>query len=372
MSTNSGPSGVTTRSASRHEVNHPEVVEDVNETCVIVGVDFGATFSSMAYAIVNHKAFREGTWDRSMPPPIYDVKRFPREKSPGVVATELLYDTAGSNGIQVKDWGNTAYYDRAARRNDEVLVKLPKLLLADAKGGPRHEQIDRLEAVANSIGKTGTEMTTDYLLKLMGKLQQYLEQHHHHHANSPRYHYCGVPASWKLLETEKLSQACLNAGMCNLSMVSEPEAAATSILTPDVLREQYIRVQRLITLVCTGSTDIIKRGEKVLVIDAGGMTVVRSMWSLNSYHANLVVQDAIVYKIVSEDPLELEAATTGKSEQLSPALKSLEYTIYFEADRCRQILWLRLYQSSVSQVCRGPAKGNPMACDRSKRHPRQS
>ncbi|KAL9622722.1 MAG: hypothetical protein Q9160_003032 [Pyrenula sp. 1 TL-2023] len=242
------------------------VPDSAQEECFVVGIDFGATFSALAYTRVNHKAFLEKRLD---PIPSNQYKTLNKfDHSPDTSATvssSLLYNEGTPGNGPVK-WGYGTDYQRIPHPKNHWKVSCPKMLLSSQ---PKHKAFVRsMKRIGRKVQRDGIEMVTDFLKALKAKFESEIRSQNKHFIDMPRYYYCGYPPGWKPEETAKLSLACLKAGLDDIRMVSEPEAAANALLADDSFNRQNL-----------------ERGDGILVVDAGGMTV-----------------DTIVYEIVQTRP----------------------------------------------------------------------
>lgn len=261
---------VTDRDAIPLSIRRPgdqiHVPDSTEEECFVIGIDFGATFSAVAYTRVNHRAFREKQLD---PIPSNQYKTLNKfDHSPdtsSTVSSSLLYNENEPGDGPVK-WGYGTDYQRIQHPKNHRKVSCPKMLLSSQ---PKHKALVRsMRQIGRKVQRDGIEMVTDFLKALKGKFESEIRSQNKHFIDMPRYYYCGFPPGWKPEETAKLSLACLKAGLNDIRMVSEPEAAANALLADDSFNRQNL-----------------EKGDGILVIDAGGMTV-----------------DTIVYEIIQTRP----------------------------------------------------------------------
>jgi len=207
--------------------------EDGQETptgqCVIIGFDYGATFSGIGYLLVDHAHFRAQTLPESL---IGRVKVLPNYKdqedyhSKYVVPTVVTYDRSGSNRKPLR-WGFPAWKVRRAQDGNIHKVELAKLLFS--RHHNKLDQVKSLRKIAKELNKNDIDFAADFLTLLNEKVENELPLVYPDYAAAPRYYYCGVPAGWNE-EKAAFADACDKAGLLGTILVSESEAAANAML----------------------------------------------------------------------------------------------------------------------------------------------
>ncbi|KAK3842611.1 MAG: hypothetical protein J3R72DRAFT_442725 [Linnemannia gamsii] len=227
-----GQGGQETPDQVKAQAPQPE-----GEYPVVMAIDFGTTFSGVAYAL---KADGE----------VHDVTKWPRHlaqypKTP----TLSLYK---KDTKKILDWGHAArlaMLKPAAK--DYCLLRKFKLQLDETlEAAPLENRITALAAV------------TDYLKKLHGYVMMELMKGSLKSFEPSQFQYClTVPAMWSDAAKNTMRQAAIGAGLIQegdppnrLSLISEPEAAA---------------------MYCERKVDHfqLKDKDRFMICDAGGGTV---------------------------------------------------------------------------------------------------
>ncbi|KAF9207996.1 hypothetical protein BGZ59_010842, partial [Podila verticillata] len=226
--TNNGPAPVPNRAqAPQPEGDYP----------VVMAIDFGTTFSGVAYAL---KADGE----------VHDMTKWPRHlaqypKTP----TLSLYK---KDSQKILDWGHAARLAMLKpSAKDFCLLRKFKLQLDESiHQAPLENGISALDAV------------THYLKKLHGHVLSELMKGFIKNYEPSQFQYClTVPAMWSDAAKNTMRRAAIGAGLIQegdppnrLILISEPEAAA---------------------MYCERMVDrfSLKHGDRFMICDAGGGTV---------------------------------------------------------------------------------------------------
>ncbi|KAI9312722.1 hypothetical protein BX666DRAFT_1985910 [Dichotomocladium elegans] len=231
---------------------------------VVIGIDFGTTFSGCAYAYIQNDE-------------VVDVVRWPKQNNNVYPKTPTLNFYQGSSS-QLTQWGNAARLEmqRPTARNS-VLLKQYKLYLD--------------ENIAKDLPPLPNGLT------IVDAIADYLRGFHEHVANELRkgfasnysqhqYRYClTVPAMWSDKAKSTMREAAIKAGLIDeqdhrnrLLLISEPEAAA---------------------LYCEKKCDQfnLRHGDRFMICDAGGGTV-----------------DLIVFEIDERSGRKLKECTKGHGQ----------------------------------------------------------
>ncbi|GIJ99522.1 hypothetical protein Aspvir_001655 [Aspergillus viridinutans] len=221
---------------------------------IVVGIDFGTTYSGIAWAL------------QSSPEDVEVITFWPgaRNRTTPKVPTTISYE----NGRLL--WGYQT------PRFGEV-VRGIKLLLDPT------QEIDYAPAVQSKkilakYDKQPLDVTRDYLQLLVNSAKETLRRRFGNALDSMEIRYVlTVPAVWTDKAKNMTLTAAIDAGIpaLDVTLVSEPEAAALSCLN-------------------TSQPNTIKDGDVIIICDAGGGTV-----------------DLISYRVKSVRPLELIEVTQG-------------------------------------------------------------
>ncbi|KAF9105351.1 hypothetical protein BGX27_009659 [Mortierella sp. AM989] len=206
------------------------------QTGIVVGIDFGNTYTGVSYA---HQGDGE----------MIDVVKWPRHLNAyAKVPTVSLYKTNENKGFV--DWGSSALATYKRSKTDRVLVRDYKLLLFDQEARGRLNN-----------GLHLTDIFTRYLQSIHRHLMDEVNKSQVLAAESVPIHYCiTVPQSWTLPTRELILRCYVEAGIIlqtpapNMTVITEAEAAAT------YCREKCEEFEQL------------KDGDIFMICDAGGLT----------------------------------------------------------------------------------------------------
>ncbi|KAG1146232.1 hypothetical protein G6F37_011918 [Rhizopus arrhizus] len=236
----------------------------INEYPVVIGIDFGTTFSGCSYAFIQNDE-------------VVDVVRWPKQNNNVYPKAPTLNFYQG-NTKEMTQWANAARLEmqRPNSRNS-VLLKQYKLYL--------DENIAKdLPPLPN--GLTIVEAISDYLRAfydhVMVELKKGFAKNYSHH----QFRYClTVPAMWSDKAKATMREAAIMAGLIQeddhrdrLMLISEPEAAA---LYCEKKCEQFN----------------LKHNDRFMICDAGGGTV-----------------DLIVFEIDERSGRNLRECTKGHGQ----------------------------------------------------------
>ncbi|KAJ5219672.1 hypothetical protein N7468_008876 [Penicillium chermesinum] len=224
---------------------------------LVVGIDFGTTFSGIAWAL------------EACPEEIEVIQKWPdgRNRSLQKVPSCLTYGTSAVN------WGYQV--------NDEVhpnAIRGLKLLLDDSKPVTYRPSIEA-KSHLKSLGKSTVDAIADYLRALVGHAKEILRRRFDSALDIMEIQYIlTVPAVWSDKAKDLTMQAGCRAGIprAQLSLLSEPESAA------------------IYAIRAIQPNTMAKHGDCIIVCDAGGGTV-----------------DLITYEITQTEPLRLQEVTEG-------------------------------------------------------------
>jgi hypothetical protein len=198
--------------------------------CWVVGIDYGATFSEVAYILVDHAAFRQQSLSESLTNNVEilsDYDEAARFDLNSAVPTVLTYDRSGSNPRPLR-WGFPACLTRKVQERHCEKAELAKFLFSN-----QHDDLQKvksLRSLAKRLNKQPFEFAADFLRKLNAKLQTEMKDAYPDEVDAPKYYYCGVPAGWND-EKAMMTDACYKAGLWGTTLVSESEAAANALLS---------------------------------------------------------------------------------------------------------------------------------------------
>ncbi|RBR20114.1 uncharacterized protein FIESC28_05393 [Fusarium coffeatum] len=236
-----------------------------NSGILVIGIDFGTTYSGVAWAT-------EADLPRDNIIPITSWPGGVREE--GKTPTEILY----KNGEVT--WGFEIGYEVNPIKWFKLLILKDEDLTPDLRSS---KFLERARQSIRESKKTLLELISDYLQMLWKHAIDTITKERGSAVDALQFHVVlTVPAIWKDYAGEQMMHAVMRAGILNyrtagqtqLSFAPEPQAAALATLH-DLGRQ-------------------LQPNEIYIVCDAGGGTV-----------------DLITYKIGSVDPLLLEEAVPG-------------------------------------------------------------
>ncbi|KAL9577736.1 MAG: hypothetical protein Q9212_006176 [Teloschistes hypoglaucus] len=245
---------------------------------LIIGLDFGTTFSRIAYAFTN----------TNKPEPASILDR------PGENLTQLeqlrgeqAYASVGLEGFKQPKVPTVLSYDPknknsftwGSQKHKHAKIEGIKLLLDPGQETPLYIPETNTSAELKELGKPPTEVVTDYiaaiykhaLSRIKSKVPaEYLKM-------CQKKFVVSVPAVWSAKAMSATVAAAKQAGIHPVALIKEPEAAA--MYTLHMLQDKTLAI-----------------GDAFVICDAGGGTV-----------------DLISYEITALSPrLELKELVTGK------------------------------------------------------------
>ncbi|KAK2752421.1 hypothetical protein FQN55_007461 [Onygenales sp. PD_40] len=248
--------------------------ENQTGPCLIVGIDFGTTYSGVSFVTSGVEEERIKIIVKWPDNPIHN-----REKVPSAIAYT-------SDLGAVDSWGYEALTDMSAFSWFKLLMN---------QGGHSSNEDDPLlqQAVGTGLlkipqGKTAKELAQDYITCLYQHVVQYLDKTYGPDivADLPIHAILTAPADWGPEYKATLIKIAEAAGVASrdcdrISMIDEPEAAALAAFT--AAQEE-------------SALSSFKANTNAVIVDIGGGTV-----------------DLITYKIVSTKPFKVAEACTGTS-----------------------------------------------------------
>ncbi|PUU75808.1 hypothetical protein B9Z19DRAFT_1030174 [Tuber borchii] len=244
---------------------------------LVVGVDFGTTYSGLAYIHTTEPDYKN----------IEVIDSWPGRGNTNhaKVPTEISYSESGAT------WG----YDIPP---NEIRHGFFKLLLDVNAAATQYDNPQLATSNPQSMessyakiplpaGKTAAETTTDYLKLLYTHLMKTLQQRFIRTLyNTPIQFVLTTPAIWSHEAQNATFQAAKDAGFTSragdtLTMVSEPEAAASYCL-------KEIYHERL------NSDSPLEPGERIVICDAGGGTVDLITYTIEKVSPRLSLHEAVV------------------------------------------------------------------------------
>jgi hypothetical protein len=234
---------------------------------IVVGIDFGTTYSGVAWAL--NRGTKHVNLIRDWENPTAQHSNPNSDKVP----TLLSYKRESA---AVAAWGF-----KAAAIDGNSLRWFKILLEPEHKYEETPEQVTYSKEILAKMEKTAQDAAADYLRFLWSYAKEHIRRHTPKDDDTNYSHkvVITVPAMWSDVAKERTREAAEAAGIPGeVSLVSEPEAAALAEFR-DKLKKGHP----------------LKKDDIFIICDAGGGTV-----------------DLISYKVKSSDPLEIEECTSGK------------------------------------------------------------
>ncbi|MBS2012749.1 MAG: Hsp70 family protein [Deltaproteobacteria bacterium] len=230
----------------------------MTEPKYVVGIDLGTTHTALAYAEIPK--------DPTAPPPVVSVLSVPQLVAQGTVeARELLpsffYVAHSSDGAQALPWDKSRTYvvgEHARARG----VDAPARVIASAKSWLCHPSVDRRGAILPAGAPEDVERISPveaswrYLEHLVEAWDHVIARGDEALALTKQSVVLTVPASFDAAARELTTEAAYAAGLEDLTLLEEPQAAFYAWLAArgDAWRKE------------------VKAGDVVLVVDVGGGT----------------------------------------------------------------------------------------------------
>ncbi|KAJ2992967.1 hypothetical protein NUW58_g1990 [Xylaria curta] len=278
-----------------------------NDDVLVIGIDFGTTFSGVAWATAAD--FKSKTDQINI------ITNWPgcgREE--GKAPSEIFYEYGEMS------WGYLVPADGDPVRWFKLLLVQEEDLdptLRSSEFILRARQFMRVE------GKTAVDLITDYLRVLWAHtLETIAKARGQSVLDALRFHVViTVPAIWKGYARRDMKQAAQNAGILadrlagetHLSFVPEPEAAALSTLSEPGRK--------------------VSKGDIFLVCDAGGGTV-----------------DLITYLVSNTNPITMEEAVEGQGGLCGGIFVDQAFEV--KCKKCLGRRWDRLSKNDINDVMR--------------------
>lgn len=240
-------------------MNGLNFVED-EDSQLIIGLDFGTTFSGIAYIFTEQ--------NKPDPEAVTDWPGTPGLKVP---KTPTLIDYTAPSGGKPFSWGSKVHPTSKGK------LEGVKLLLDPEQPVPLYVPASNTKKDLQKLGKPVVDVATDYLKVLYEHALGYINNAYPKDFvdMQQKKFVLTVPAVWSDKAKDLTLKAAKNAGIYPVQLIKEPEAAALYTL-------HYLKGRALAA------------GDAFVLCDAGGGTV-----------------DLISYEVDSVDPLELKELVPG-------------------------------------------------------------
>ncbi|KAL1978103.1 hypothetical protein VTN31DRAFT_962 [Thermomyces dupontii] len=249
-----------------------EIEQNRNKPQLIVGIDFGTTFSGVAFAFIANGEVREDIiteWP--------GAGTFAKQKIPTVLYYDQYQKVVGW-GPDIADALSPTGYPKPGVQKVEWF-KLQLMMSGNT-------YIDPINLPPLPPGKSEIDVAADYLFKLRqamrSQLQKTLGEVFNREERNIKY-FLTVPAIWNEAAKAATRAAAIQAGFLRdendnrLTLITEPEAAAMFCAKTGLLN--------------------LKLGDAILIVDCGGGTV-----------------DLIAYEVEEENPFTVSECTAGSGD----------------------------------------------------------
>ncbi|KAF4419189.1 actin-like ATPase domain-containing [Fusarium acutatum] len=228
---------------------------------LIVGIDFGTTYSGVCWATT------EGQKKLQL------ITDWPNPSTP-IANAEKVPSTISYKDGRVNNWGFGVDVDEEHLRWFKLLLE-PESTYSQAV-----KEVHQSNKLLGTMDKTAEQVVSDYLREIWNYTKEHIRKHlivQDWEKSFAVRVVLTVPAIWSLTAKDKTLKAAALAGLpTNIQLVSEPEAAA------------------LATFKEKAEDGVLQVGDAFVVCDAGGGTV-----------------DLISYKINKLRPLDIEECAIG-------------------------------------------------------------
>ncbi|KAJ4416814.1 hypothetical protein N0V82_006543 [Gnomoniopsis sp. IMI 355080] len=252
-----------------------------NEKSIVVGIDFGTTYSGVSWAFSGTASNIRLIQD--WPNPIANNANSDK------VPSKISYQEDG----QVKNWG----YE--VKTNDDHFHWMKVLLEPDSEKTKATEAIKQCNTLLEKLNKTLDNVVSDYLRAIWIYTKEDIRKRVDEDDWETTYTIrvvLTVPAVWSQTAKYRTHKAAIMAGLSDkIQLVTEPEAAA------------------LATLSGKAETSSLKTGDVFVVCDAGGGTV-----------------DLISYEIKSTEPLLMGGCVPGAGDLCGSVFLNIAFTRYIK------------------------------------------
>lgn len=273
----------------------------------VVGIDLGTTHTALAYALIPE--------DTALPAPPVSVLGIPQLVAQGTVETrELLpsffYVAHESDGPQALPWDNSRTYvvgEHARARG----VDAPARVITSAKSWLSHPTVDRRGAILPAGAPEDVERISPveaswrYLEHLIEAWDHVVAKGDPELALSKQSVVLTVPASFDAAARELTTEAAFAAGLEDLTLLEEPQAAFYAWLASrgDTWRKD------------------VKVGDAVLVVDVGGGTTDFSVIAATEKAGELALERVAVgdHILLGGDNMDLLLAHIVEQKMIAEA-----------------------------------------------------
>jgi hypothetical protein len=217
--------------------------EELPKQRLVVGIDYGTTFSSVAYACIPAEGIPLAGSHR---PDIQPIMIWPAKTGTAELPTKTVYYNDENNDPKL-EWGfGTRALEPEARGLTACHpISLAKLLLHSSH--ETGEETQCIRSYAAEIPRSGKELVEDFLARVYdylfrddsrapGHLWESEPDLMKRFKKSDIEFVVGVPAAWTEQEQIDMVAAAGRAGFQNASRISEPEAVATEFFADEAYK----------------------------------------------------------------------------------------------------------------------------------------
>ncbi|THV48951.1 hypothetical protein BGAL_0219g00150 [Botrytis galanthina] len=288
-----------------------------SEEEIIIALDFGTTYSGVAFAFLPDEN-----------PRVYSVDMWPGRASDELLFLKFLTQRKGLGEKQPKTPTIISYerngggFAWGAQKHNEHLIRGIKLLLDPTQEMPSYISASTFRRDLERLGKPAVEVAADFIQAMYEHAMERIMASwpEDYVQDCQKKFVLSVPAVWSDRAKDLTLRAARKAGFYPVTLVKEPEAAALYALTE--FKDKALSI-----------------GDAIVICDAGGGTV-----------------DLISYEIIKLDPrLELKELVPG-----TEVVRKLVGEAQFHDPKNAKVLAAALmkFDSSVKTKFRGDVAGD--------------
>lgn len=207
-------------------------VTQENSQRLIIGVDFGTTFTSVAYLRTKVTRWSDVHSLQSFKKEVIPVRSWPDTPNQNQLPTTLLYDKSNPTTPHF-GYGVDYALDFCRLRDPSPVLRLFKLLLHRSQ--ETQEERAKLEQIVGEFDKDPIDLIEDFLAKLRAYLldgpESFFRKTFGSRLDKEGWKIewaLGIPAAWQNPQEQQMYvDAARRAGIASPALISEPEATAS-------------------------------------------------------------------------------------------------------------------------------------------------
>jgi hypothetical protein len=210
----------------------PAPATPANPQRLIIGVDFGTTFTSVAYVRTKVTQWLDVHSLRSFKDEVIPVRRWPDTSDQNQLPTTLLYDKSNPTTPHF-GYGVDYALDFCRLQDPSPVLRLFKLLLHRSQ--ETQEERAKLEQIVREFDKNPVDLIEDFLARLRAYLldgpESFFRTTYGSRPDKEGWKIewaLGIPAAWQNPQEQQMYvDAARRAGITSPALISEPEATAS-------------------------------------------------------------------------------------------------------------------------------------------------